>query len=116
MPEKKGRKRRPQRDRRTGAAPGSEHTPAAARDAAAPPSAADPSLPAMRVRYAGLVLALLTMFIGILTAAQAFQGQSGPNFVMLLVAGVLLVALALFIAVLALAPQRVRALFSRSSQ
>ena len=112
MPEKKGRKRRPQRERRTGGPPGPAHTPAAARDAgtAAPD---EPSLPAMRVRYAGLVLALLTGFIGILTAAQAFQGQSGPNFAMLLVAGVLLVALALFIGVLALAPERVRALFQR---
>ncbi len=114
MPEKKGRKRRPQRERRTGA-PGPARTPAAG-DASTAAPGGEPSLPAMRVRYAGLVLALLTGFIGILTAAQAFQGASGPNFVMLLVAGVLLVALALFIAVLALAPERVRALFSRSSQ
>ncbi|MBI5283476.1 MAG: hypothetical protein HY874_00135 [Chloroflexi bacterium] len=112
MPEKKGRKRRPQRERRTSTPPGPART-AAAPPATARPTATEPSLPAMRVRYAGLVLALLTGFIGILTAAQAFQGASGPNFLMLLVAGVLLVALALVIGVLALAPERVRALFQR---
>jgi hypothetical protein len=71
-------------------------------------------LPSLRVRYAGFALALLTMFVGILTVADAFAaGRSGADFVLRLVAGIALIALALIIAALAVVPDRVRALFAR---
>ncbi len=110
MPPKKGRKRRP-RDRRHGE-PG-EPRPEA--EAPSPPRREAPSrstpsdLPKLRVRMAGFVLAVITMLLGIVNVYVGLNDGSGPT----LVIGILLVALSLFLGVLALVPERVRALLTR---
>jgi len=115
MPERKGRKRRPRERRRShdqardeSAVAGNGHRPAAT------PSRArsEPSRPALRVRYAGFFLGVLTMFVGVLTVAQGVV-SSGANAALLLVIGAFLVALALALGALSLVPDRVRALFER---
>ncbi len=118
MPEKKGRKRH-QRARRhdAGRTAARVASPQASKQPLQPttydrqPSA----VPPLRIRYAGFVLALLTMFIGIVTAADAFTaGRGGVNFIFRIVAGVALIVLALVIAALAVIPDRVGAFLRRS--
>ena len=114
MPEKKGRKRRP-RERRHGepAVPRTDASPAAARNGDTPHPISG-ELPSLRVRYAGFVLGLLTLFIGIVTFADAFTGgRGGVDFVMRLAAGAALILLALIIAALTLVPERIRAFLRR---
>lgn len=112
MPERKGRKRRPRERRPTGPRP--EAPPSEDGRQAPPPRAErrEPSRPALRVRYAGFFLGVLTMFVGVLTVAQGVA-SSGANAVLLLVIGAFLVALALALGALSLVPDRVRALFER---
>jgi hypothetical protein len=114
MPERKGRKRRMERQRtrprdREGAPP--PRTPQAPGEA---PSR-EPEFttrPALRWRYAGFFLGVMTMFFGVLTVAQGVS-SGGVNAGFLLVAGSFLVALAVVLGALAIAPDRVRALFVR---
>ncbi len=109
MPPKKGRKRRV-RDRR-------HDEPGEARPVAAPPPArheepprSTPSdLPKLRVRMAGFVLGVITMFFGVLNVKSGLDEGSVP----VLVTGVLLIALAVVLGVLSLVPERVRALLTR---
>jgi hypothetical protein len=116
MPEKRGRKRR-QRERRHGE-PG-EARPMAAAASASPqrdPSASRPAFeerPKLRVRMAGFVLALLTLYFGILTAADGIDGGTSAGSFLKIAAGAALVVLALVIGALALFPDRVRALLIR---
>jgi drug/metabolite transporter (DMT)-like permease len=113
MPERKGRKRR-SRERRRPAGPRPEALPSegGARPPAPRAGRAEPSRPALRVRYAGFLLGVLTMFIGALTVAQGIA-SSGANAVVLLGVGAFLVALAVVLGALSVAPDRVRALFER---
>jgi hypothetical protein len=109
MPPKKGRKRR-QRDRHRGESvedrPAVETAPAHGEE---PDRAARPDLPRLRVRATGFVLGVITMFIGILNVAQAFSGGS----VVVLVTGMVLIAMAIVLGVLSLAPGWVRSLLTR---
>jgi hypothetical protein len=57
----------------------------------------------------GFVLAVITMFFGVLNVKAGLDEGSIP----ILVTGVLLVVLSLVLGVLALVPERVRALLSR---
>ena len=109
MPAKKGRKRRA-RDRRHGE-PGEARpsaAPSAPRVEAAPRSTPS-DLPKLRVRMAGFVLGVITMFFGILNVKSGLDEGSVP----VLVTGVLLIALSIVLGVLSLVPERVRALLSR---
>ena len=63
----------------------------------------------MRVRMAGFVLAVITMFLGILNVVSGLDSGSVP----VLLTGVLLTVLSIALGVLSLAPERVRALLSR---
>jgi len=114
MPERKGRKRRPREHRRhrgESAEPPERREPAPS----APKGRAahgEPSRPALWVRYAGLLLGVITMYLGVLTVAQGI-GSSGFNAVVLIVVGALLAALALALGALSLVPDRVRRLFER---
>ena len=116
MPEKKGRKRR-QRERRHGE-PSESRTiapppPPRSPGSSAAPRPASEDLPKLRVRFAGFVLALLTLFVGILTAAQGIIGGGSAASLLTFAAGAGLVALAIVIGALTLVPERVRALFAR---
>lgn len=110
MPPKKGRKRRA-RDRRHG--DGDEPRPAAAappvRDEEERARSTPADLPKLRVRVAGFVLAVITMVFGVVNVKTGLENGSAP----VLVTGVLLIALSLVLGVLALVPERIRALLSR---
>ena len=122
MPERKGRKRKHPRERRPG---GEVATPAAIEAqprAAAPassrpsgrpsgrrPAAADGPLPSTTARVTGLMIAVLTAFLAILMTYEGATGDSsGIDSVLRIVAGVTLVALALVVGLLSLAPGQVR--------
>lgn len=120
MPGRKGRKRRPTRERRRDRdVPG----PAAATDAVAEQSGAprphvrdgrraaatDGPLPSTTARVTGLMIAVLTAFLAILMVYEAATGDlSGIDAVVRIVAGVTLVALAIVVGLLSLAPGQVR--------
>jgi len=107
MPERRGRRRRGRdraRPRPAQALPG----PATARERAAP-DAADASLPSLRLRYAAFVLAVVTLFLGIVTAVSAITGDAGGVDALARVGtGAALLVLALVIGALSLAPGRIR--------
>jgi hypothetical protein len=111
MPEKKGRKRKPARERSrvggTGAvAPEHDITKRAPSRPAAPPQTARAAL---RWRYAGLVLALVTAMVSILTIADVFAGgYNTVNLAFRLVTGIGLGLLAIAIAAMVLIPDRLR--------
>ena len=110
MPPKKGRKRRP-RDRRhaeAGETDVAAPEPPAARDEAARPTTSD--LPKLRARMAGFVLAVITMFFGIVNVKVGLGDGSVPT----LVIGLLLIVLSLVLGVLSLAPRWVRGLLTRA--
>jgi hypothetical protein len=108
VPPKKGRKRRPRERRHEG----DEPRPAAAslpvRDEESARSTPS-DLPKLRVRVAGFVLAVVTMFFGLLNVKAGLDDGSVP----VLVTGVLLIVLSLVLGVLALVPARVRILLTR---
>ena len=80
----------------------------------APPPDDDASLPPKRIRYAGLLLAIITFMIGASTFANAFSaGMSGFGFGASVLVGVVLMALAIGIGLVALVPERVRGWLSR---
>ena len=109
MPAKRGRKRRA-RERHHGE-PG-DTGPAAAPSPIreeAPPRSTPSDLPKLRVRMAGFVLAVITMFLGILNVVQGLDNGS----VTVLVTGVVLIVLSIVLGVLSLVPERVRALLAR---
>ena len=110
MPPKKGRKRRV-RERRhgDGSEPRSEAAPSSAPRDEAPRRSTPSDLPKLRVRMAGFVLGVITMFFGVLNVTSGLDAGSLP----VLVTGVLLIALAVVLGVLSLVPERVRALLTR---
>ncbi len=121
MPERKGRKRRPSRERHSFADAASRTSaddaglaerPAPRNEARA--VAADASIPALRVRYFAFIVAVLTLMLGVLTLAQGITGTDRTADAALRIgAGVLLIVVAVVIAVLSLAPARVAAWLRR---
>jgi hypothetical protein len=103
MSEKRGRKRRA-RDRRERAAP------AAVARAAAP--AAQPSravVPSNTARATGFAIAVITVFLAILTAADGVTGDHAAGEAAVRVAvGVLLVGVGIVVAALSLFPAQIR--------
>ncbi len=74
----------------------------------------DASLPPKRIRYAGMLLAVITFMIGAFTFMNAFSaGMSGFGFAASIVVGLLLMALAIGIGLVALVPERVRGWLAR---
>lgn len=117
MPERKGRKRRPTRERRRGRdVPGqAAATDAEPKSNGGPPpdvrraAASDGPLPSTTARVTGLMIAVLTAFLAILMMYEAATGDlSGVDAVLRIVAGVTLVALAVVVGLLSLAPGQVR--------
>ena len=122
MPERKGRKRKPQRLRRDGdsstaidavVASAGAHVrerSAAQREASSPES----TIPALRARYAGFIVAMLTLMIGAVTAAQGITGDhAAPDKLALIATGIALILLAGIIGALALIPARIAAWLRR---
>lgn len=117
MPERKGRKRRqvrvrgddaPHRIAVQGAAVGTPAPPARAQ------TSAEDSIPALRARYAGFIVAMLTLMIGILTLAQGVVGDYGVADAALRIgAGAVLIVIALVVGALALVPGRIAAWLRR---
>lgn len=118
MPERKGRKRKHPRERRPGgevATPAAIEAqprtaaPASSRPSGRRPAAADGPLPSTTARVTGLMIAVLTAFLAILMTYEGATGDSsGIDSVLRIVAGVTLVALALVVGLLSLAPGQVR--------
>jgi hypothetical protein len=111
MPEKRGRKRKPARERSRGAGTGA----AARQDDITPPERARPSVApntaraALRWRYAGLVLAVVTAMVSILTIADVFTGDyNAVNLVFRVGTGTGLGLLAIAIVAMVLIPDRLR--------
>ena len=125
MPERKGRKRRPGRERnRGGAAPAPVSTEAAVIEALQPrngaPKAAGRSkqdegpLPSNFARATGLMLALVTAMLAVVMVYQAATSHAGGiDQLGRIVAGVLLIALAIVVGVLSVVPGMVRDFFQR---
>ena len=126
MPEKRGKRRQRERDRerrqqrraeherheheREEASPATSDPPPARSAAVRPP--AEESLPSKRVRYAAFVLAIITLFVGILTFATAFSaGTQDVDIVLRAVGGATLIVTAIGIGIIALFAQRVQAWF-----
>lgn len=119
MPGRKGRKRKPQRARResAGTPPDGAVASAGTRATSSSRNASPPesTIPALRVRYAAFIVAVLTLMIGALTAAQGITGDHGtPDELALIATGVALIVLALIIGALALVPGRIAAWLRRS--
>ncbi len=121
MPERKGRKRKPVRERSRG---GTENSTAAAvADAPRPRNAATTArraassegpLPSNFARATGLILAVVTAMLAIGMVYQAASGDAGGiDQIGRMVAGVLLVVLAVVVGVLSVAPAMVRDYFQR---
>lgn len=121
MPERKGRKRKPTRERNRG---GTETvTRAAVVDPPQPRNAApngrraassDGPLPSTFARVTGLMLAVVTAVLAIGMVYQAASGAAGGiDQIGRMVAGALLVALAIVVGVLSVAPAMVRDFFQR---
>jgi hypothetical protein len=111
MPEKRGRKRKPARERSRGGGTGA----AARQDYITPSERARPSAEpytaraALRWRYAGLVLALVTLMVSILTIADVFTGDYNTvNLAFRAGTGIGLGLLAIAIAAMVLIPDRLR--------
>jgi hypothetical protein len=108
MPGRRGRRRRPRERRHRDGGPGARAGPM--RQSGRPGPGGGPARSSLRARYAGFALAVLTMFLGVLTAAEGVS-RSLANGIVLLLVGALLVALALALGALSLIPDRVRRLF-----
>ena len=114
MPERKGRKRKHPRERRPGGEVATQAAIEPQSRAAAPassrrPAAAGGPLPSTTARVTGLMIAVLTAFLAILMMYEAATGDlSGVDAVLRIVAGVTLVALAVVVGLLSLAPGQVR--------
>ncbi len=113
MPERKGRKRRPDGRR-------SDGTSSVASPADATPSApqrkalsqrADPLVPSNTARMTGLMIAVVTAFLAILMIRDAATGGSaGIDAIVRIAAGVSLVVLAIVVGALSVFPAQIRRL------
>jgi hypothetical protein len=124
MPERKGRKRRPRdrrRDREDAGArdPGGANSADEPREVRPAPVAArrathQAPLPSATARSTGFMIAVVTAFIAAVMIQGAISGNhSAIDATVRIVAGVLLVALSIVVAVLCLAPRLVRDLLAR---
>lgn len=121
MPERKGRKRKIVRERRRsgGGVDGSETVDAPRPRAAAPSRATraaanDGPLPSNTARATGLMLAVVTLFLAVLMIYQSISGDaSGIDSAARIAGGIALVALAIVVGVLSVAPAMVRDWFQR---
>lgn len=121
MPERKGRKRKIVRERRRsgGGVDGSETIDAPQARVAAPSStkraaANDGPLPSNTARATGLMLAVVTLFLAVLMIYQSISGDaSGIDVAARIAGGIALVALAIVVGVLSVAPAMVRDWFQR---
>lgn len=126
MPEKRGRRRQRERERERRQQRRAEHEHDERDDGeervvtTPPPRPAagrrpvEDSLPSKRVRYAGLVLAIITIFVGILTFADAFSaGREDVDIVLRVVGGATLIVTAIGIGIIALFPAQAQAWFRR---
>lgn len=115
MPERKGRRRRPQERRREARRSESygdipRETPPSARPAVSPRAgqrrvASAPPAPSPTARATGFIIAVVTAFLAILLIRDAFVGDRATSDVIArMLAGMLLVALATFIGALLLFP------------
>jgi hypothetical protein len=113
VPDRKGRKRKAQRARRTageGILPNAENDALDRTGSATTPGAKGDasSIPALRARYAGFLVAVLTLTIGVLTLEEGLIGDySAADAALRIGAGIALIVVALVIGVLALVPARV---------
>jgi hypothetical protein len=105
MPEKRGRKRR-NRDRRP-----RDEAPAQAAAAPAPSrrasAARDPDVPSTTARATGFAIAVITVFLAILTLSDGVVTGGGEGAVRILI-GAFLVLLGAVVGVLSLFPAQVR--------
>lgn len=121
MPERKGRKRRPRDRRRERDDSGVSQQSAGDADRAYGPPVRPPrrnadqvALPSATARSTGFMIALVTAFIAAVLIQGAINGDhSAIDATFRIVAGVLLVALSIVVAVLCLAPRLVRDLLAR---
>ena len=113
MPERRGRRHR-NRDRRAGAGPGEAppgaSVPAPITNVSPAPTPQQPrALPSRTARLSGFALALITALLGIAMFADAFGGNNGtPEVFGRVIAGSLLVGLAVFVSALVLFPAQIR--------
>ena len=117
MPPPKGRKRRP--DRRTRDRPFSA-TPAdpdpQPRTLASPPVSAQQPLPSKSARFTGLMVAVITAFLSVLLIADAFSDRGGTvDGVTRIIAGALMVLIALVVGVLSVFPAQIARMVRRRS-
>jgi hypothetical protein len=121
MPEQKGRKKKRERDRarrRGGAAvaqPAVEPPAARAQIARGVQQASTQPMPSPTARATGFVIALITGLLAVVMIYNAFSGGAGGlDLVMRVVAGVLLILLALAVGVLVVSPDTMRRILRRS--
>ena len=108
MPERKGRRRRPEATRREMGA-----TSVSGRDAPRPqrtsPPRRDPLLPSNTARATGLMIALVTAFIGIVMIRDVIGGASdGAEAVARIAVAVFLIVLGIVVAALSVFPAQIR--------
>lgn len=119
MPERKGRRRKPVRSARSGAAPATTREAGAApRPGPVPtPPSRDAATPELRVRFSAAFVAVLTLVLAALTIAQPLTGDHSVAGAVLLVAvGIVLLLIALVLAVLAAVPGRVASRLRRGER
>jgi hypothetical protein len=121
MPERKGRKRKVARERRRGGdgsagaatIDAARETPAPATKRLKPANSGGP-LPSMTARVTGLMIAVITAFFATLMVYQSLTGDSsGVDGAARIVGGIVMVALAIVVGILSVAPAMVRDLFAR---
>jgi hypothetical protein len=109
MPSPRGRKRRPERRSRERTADAPPLHPATqARDAAGATSGAQQALPSKSARFTGLMIAVITAFLSILLITDAVSnGATSVDGVTRIVAGALMVLIALVVGVLSVFPAQI---------
>ena len=113
MPDRRGRRRRPERRRRDAAG----HT-APATERPAPPQrpeagAGPMAMPSTTARATGFMVALVTAVLAVLMVRDAIAGEAtGVDAALRAIAGIALIAIALLVAVLVLFPAQLRRLLA----
>ena len=106
MPDRKGRKRRPTRDHRPrDAAPARASAPA---PRTRPATRRDPAVPSNTARATGFAIAVVTIFLSILTIKEGLDADSSIDVITRVVIGGLLVLVGVVVAALSLFPAQVR--------
>jgi hypothetical protein len=106
MPEKRGRKRR---RRERGAGPHAETTSNTEAATAVRAASAQPAVPSNTARATGFAIAVITVFLAILTVADAFAAdRAAVDATVRAIVGAFLVLLGIVVGVLSLFPAQVR--------